>query len=143
MAVWNKADWLVFYEVSIAFLQCKDGSNMFYDFSSPIPTYTEWPSNLKRCNCPTRYISRWREYTNAFTSQSRAIAWTTHYNVPFAIVVFLCITFLPPILVVVIHSSIVVFTIYALHCTLLTCIRFFCLWLLRMAATNLSISGRR
>ena len=32
-----------FYEVSIDFLQYKNGSNFFYDFLRPIPTYTEGP----------------------------------------------------------------------------------------------------
>ena len=48
LAVWSGADWLVFYEVSIDFLQYKNGSKNFYDLLRPIPTYTEGPQIFKK-----------------------------------------------------------------------------------------------
>ena len=48
LAVWSGADWLVFYEVSIDFLQYKNGSKIFYDLLRPIPTYTEGPQIFKK-----------------------------------------------------------------------------------------------
>ena len=42
------ADWLVFYEVSIDFLQYKNGSKTFYDLLRPIPTYTEGSQIFKK-----------------------------------------------------------------------------------------------
>ena len=48
LAVWSGADWLVFYEVSIHFLQYRNGSTNFYDLLRPIPTYTEGPQIFKK-----------------------------------------------------------------------------------------------
>ena len=48
LAVWSGADWLVFYDVSIDFLQYKNGSKNFYDLLRPIPTYTEGPQFFKK-----------------------------------------------------------------------------------------------
>ena len=43
LAVWSRADWLVFFKVSRTFLKYENGSNFFYELLRSILTYTELP----------------------------------------------------------------------------------------------------
>ena len=47
---------LVLYEVSIDFLQYKNGSKFFYDLLRPIPTYTEGPQIFKKIVIALTYV---------------------------------------------------------------------------------------
>ena len=55
--VWSEADWLIFYEVSIDFLQYKNGSKIFYCLFRPsITIYTEGPQTFKKIVIALIYI---------------------------------------------------------------------------------------
>ena len=43
LAVWSRADWLVFFKVSRTFLKYENGSKNFYELLRSILTYTELP----------------------------------------------------------------------------------------------------
>ena len=43
LAVWSRADWLVFFKVSRTFLKYENGSKIFYELLRSILTYTELP----------------------------------------------------------------------------------------------------
>ena len=61
LAVWSRADWLVFFKVSRTFLKYENGSKNFYELLRSILTYTELPHIFEK---KSNHANGWQKVPN-------------------------------------------------------------------------------
>ena len=71
LAVWSRADWLVFFKVSRTFLKYENGSKNFYELLRSILTYTELPHIFEKkvIMLAGMYFQTWSDKSDAPLSQ--------------------------------------------------------------------------